>query len=39
VWIRNLDDPACLRACTHISSDDGDRNRLLEGLAEEIRRP
>ncbi len=34
IWIRSLDDPACLRACTHITTSDAEVDRLLEALAE-----
>ena len=31
-WIRNLDDPDCLRACTHITTTAGEIDALLEAL-------
>jgi L-cysteine/cystine lyase len=33
IWLRNLEDPACLRACTHIVSTTGDVDLLLAALA------
>jgi L-cysteine/cystine lyase len=32
IWIRRLDDPDCLRACTHITTTDGEIDLLLEAL-------
>jgi L-cysteine/cystine lyase len=34
IWIRNLPDPACLRACTHITTTPSDLEALLEALQE-----
>ena len=31
-WIRNLEDPDCLRACTHITTTDAEIDQLLEAL-------
>jgi L-cysteine/cystine lyase len=36
IWIRDLADPACLRACTHITSSDEELERLREALAEPL---
>jgi L-cysteine/cystine lyase len=33
IWIRSLDDPACLRACTHISTTSNEIDALLGALA------
>jgi L-cysteine/cystine lyase len=33
IWIRSLDDPACLRACTHISTTSNEIDALLRALA------
>jgi L-cysteine/cystine lyase len=33
IWLRSLDDPACLRACTHVVSTDAEIDRLLGALA------
>jgi len=33
IWIRSLDDPPCLRACTHISTTAAEIDSLLEALA------
>ena len=33
LWIRSLDDPPCLRACTHITSTTAEVERLLSALA------
>ncbi|SBO43044.1 aminotransferase class V-fold PLP-dependent enzyme [Cyanobium sp. NIES-981] len=33
LWLRSLDDPPCLRACTHITTTDGELERLVEALA------
>jgi L-cysteine/cystine lyase len=33
LWIRQLDDPDCLRACTHITTSEAELDRLLEALA------
>jgi len=32
IWLRNLPDPACLRACTHITTSPSDLDALLEAL-------
>ena len=32
-WIRNLEDPDCLRACTHITTTTAEIDRLLEALS------
>jgi len=32
LWIRNLDDPDCLRACTHITTTSSEVDALLEAL-------
>jgi len=32
IWLRNLPDPACLRACTHITTTTSDIEALLEAL-------
>jgi L-cysteine/cystine lyase len=32
IWIRQLDSPACLRACTHITTTDAEIDRLLNSL-------
>ena len=32
IWLRSLPEPACLRACTHISTDQDDLQRLLDQL-------
>ncbi len=34
LWIRSLADPACLRACTHITTTEAEVDRLLEALAD-----
>ena len=33
IWIRNLEDPICLRACTHITTEARELNRFVEALA------
>jgi L-cysteine/cystine lyase len=33
LWIRSLDDPACLRACTHITTTAEEVERLLDAVA------
>ncbi|EDY37746.1 isopenicillin N epimerase [Cyanobium sp. PCC 7001] len=33
LWIRSLDDPPCLRACTHICTTEGESQGLMEALA------
>ena len=32
IWLRSLDDPACLRACTHVVSTEAEIDRLLGSL-------
>ena len=32
IWIRSLDDPHCLRACTHITTTDAEIDQLLNSL-------
>jgi len=32
IWIRQLDDPDCLRACTHITTTNAEVDQLLEAL-------
>jgi len=32
IWIRRLDDPDCLRACTHITTTEPELDALLDGL-------
>ena len=32
IWIRRLDDPDCLRACTHITTTNAEIDQLLEAL-------
>ena len=32
IWLRSLDDPHCLRACTHLSTTAADIGRLIEAL-------
>ena len=32
IWLRSLDDPACLRACTHLTTTAEEIDRLLEAL-------
>ena len=34
IWLRTLDDPACVRACTHLTTTDTDMDLLLEALVE-----
>jgi L-cysteine/cystine lyase len=34
IWIRNLEEPICLRACTHITTEASELNRFVEALAE-----
>jgi L-cysteine/cystine lyase len=34
IWIRNLEEPICLRACTHITTKTNELNRLVDALAE-----
>ncbi|MCS5699735.1 aminotransferase class V-fold PLP-dependent enzyme [Cyanobium sp. FGCU-52] len=36
IWLRKLDDPACLRACTHVTTTEEEVDRLLAALAELI---
>jgi L-cysteine/cystine lyase len=33
IWVRSLDDPHCLRACTHLTTTPDDITRLIEALA------
>jgi len=33
LWIRRLDDPDCLRACTHITTTEAEIDKLLEALS------
>ena len=33
LWIRDLADPSCLRACTHISTTDDDINALVAAIS------
>ena len=33
LWIRDLADPSCLRACTHITTTDDDINALLAAIS------
>ena len=37
LWIRSLEDPHCLRACTHITTTGQEIDRLLEALAHHLR--
>jgi L-cysteine/cystine lyase len=32
IWLRSLDDPHCLRACTHVTTTAADISRLIEAL-------
>ena len=34
IWIRNLEEPICLRACTHITSEEKELSQLVEALEE-----
>jgi L-cysteine/cystine lyase len=34
IWLRSLADPHCLRACTHICTEEVEIERLLEALAQ-----
>ncbi len=34
IWLRTLEDPHCLRACTHITTSEVELDRLLEALAD-----
>jgi len=36
IWVRSLDDPHCLRACTHITTTAGEVETLLGALAEAL---
>ena len=38
IWIRRLDDPDCLRACTHITTTDAEVDQLLEALTAMVRK-
>jgi L-cysteine/cystine lyase len=33
LWIRSLDQPACLRACTHLTTTEAEVDQLLDALA------
>ncbi|MEB3348490.1 MAG: aminotransferase class V-fold PLP-dependent enzyme [Cyanobacteriota bacterium] len=33
IWLRSLDEPACVRACTHVTTTEAEVDRLLEALA------
>ena len=33
LWIRDLADPSCLRACTHITTTDDDINALVAAIS------
>jgi L-cysteine/cystine lyase len=32
LWLRQLNGPSCLRACTHVTTTDGEVDQLLEAL-------
>jgi L-cysteine/cystine lyase len=34
IWIRSLDEPACLRACTHITTTERELEQLLAALSQ-----
>ena len=34
IWIRNLEEPVCLRACTHITTETNELSRLVDALKE-----
>ena len=34
IWIRNLEEPVCLRACTHITTEEQELSRLINALRE-----
>jgi L-cysteine/cystine lyase len=34
IWLRSLPDPLCLRACTHLTTEEEELDRLLAALAE-----
>ena len=36
IWIRNLEEPICLRACTHITTEATELRRLVDALEELI---
>ena len=36
IWLRSLDDPHCLRACTHITTTAAEVETLLGALAEAL---
>jgi L-cysteine/cystine lyase len=38
IWLRSLEDPACLRACTHVTSTAEEVDRLLAALAGLVKR-
>ena len=33
IWLRSLPDPFCLRACTHLTTEEEEVDRLLAALA------
>ncbi|MCP9818745.1 aminotransferase class V-fold PLP-dependent enzyme [Synechococcus sp. Cruz-9H2] len=39
IWLRSLDDPHCVRACTHITTTDAELDQLVTALAELIPQP
>ncbi|MCP9886620.1 aminotransferase class V-fold PLP-dependent enzyme [Cyanobium sp. ATX 6A2] len=39
IWLRSLDDPHCVRACSHITTTDGELDQLVAALAELIPQP
>ena len=39
LWLRSLDDPHCLRACTHITTTDAELDQLTAAVAGLIRQP
>lgn len=39
IWLRSLDDPHCVRACTHITTTDTELDQLVAALAELIPQP
>jgi L-cysteine/cystine lyase len=39
IWLRSLDDPHCLRACTHITTTAGELDQLASALAELMSQP
>lgn len=34
IWIRNLEEPICLRACTHITTQEQEISALMNALKE-----